>query len=356
MREVGDQSRHRALAASAARPFGFLSSRGPNSRAVSLLAAAAGALVILFGIGAVSLVVAGGTPALRDETDDATVTGGTLVVSGIAHNTGKGDARGVVVSVKVGIGGGITKSTNVGSVPAGGSAPYEVSVDLGSSSTSGNIPYTAKPSWDEPALDIDGDHYASTIVNGHEMVDHIGSVRNTGRSPAPNAVVLFELTTDKEGKNVLGHASQNLGTVAPGKTAPYKVSIDIGTNPSDSWYAFYDVTYDAPNVALEQTASQTRGGRATITGHLRNTGRTDAERVSITKTVADAGGQSLAKGQVALGRIKPGARVAYKVVVDLAGVSRGDVTRQVTTADWYQTRFFIWREHERGTIATSSTS
>jgi hypothetical protein len=321
-----------------------------------LLASAVGALVILFGIGGVSLVLAGGTPSLADETDDATVTGGTLVVTGLAHNTGKGDASGVVITVRVGLGGGITTSTNVGTVPAGGSAPYKVSVDLGSLSTSGNIPYSAKPSWDEPALDIDGDHYASSVVNGHEMVDHIGSVRNTGKSPAPNAVVLFELTSDKDGKNVLGHGSQNLGTVAPGKTAPYKVSVDLGSNPSGSWYAFYDVTYDAPNVTLEETASQTLGGKVTIGGYVRNTGRTDADRVSITKTVAGAAGQSLAQGQVGVGRVRSGARVAYKVAIDLSGVSRGDITRQVTTADWYQTRFFIWREHQRGTIATSGTS
>jgi hypothetical protein len=356
MREVGARGENSPFSGSAMPSFALLSGRRPNSRVVLLLAAAVGALVLLFGIGAVSLALAGGTPALADETDDATVTGGNLVVTGLAHNTGKGDASGVVITVRVGLGGGITTSTNVGAIPAGGSAPYKVSVDLGSSSTSGNIPYSAKSSWDEPALDIDGDHYASSIVNGHEMVDHIGSVRNTGKSAAPNAVVLFQLASDKDGKNVLGHASQNVGTVAPGKAAAYKVSIDLGTNPSDSWYAFYDVTYDAPSVALEQTASQTLGGKVTISGHLRNTGRTDADRVSITKTVADATGQSLAKGQVAVGRVRSGTRVAYKVVIDLSGVSRGDITRQVTTADWYQTRFFIWREHQRGTIATTSTS
>ena len=356
MREVGVRGDASPFTAAATPPFGPLSSGVTNSRVVLLLAATVGALVILFGVGAVSLVLAGGTPSLADETDDATVTGGSLVVTGLAHNTGKGNASGVVITVRVGVGGGITTSTNVGTVPAGGSAPYKVSVDLGSLSTSGNIPYSAKPSWDEPALDIDGDHYASSVVNGHETVDHIGSVRNTGKSPAPNAVVLFELTSDKDGKNVLGHGSQNLGTVAPGKAAAYKVSIDLGTSPSNSWYAFYDVTYDAPNVVLEQTASQTLGGKVTINGHLRNTGRADADRVSITKTVANPAGHPLAKGEVAVGRVRAGTRAGYKIVIDLSGVSRGDITRQVTAADWYQTRFFIWREHQRGTIATSSTS
>jgi hypothetical protein len=331
------------------------SRRASSARTVVTVVGIVAVLVLLLGGTATGLILTGRTPSLADATDDSTVKGGQVVVSGVAHNTGKGDATGVVVTVKVTLNGTLTGTANIGAVPAGGSVPYKVTVDTGSNATGTAIPFTAQPSWDEASLDLAGDHYDASVVNGHGIVVHQGSVHNSGAAPAPNAVVAFDLTSDKDGKNVLAHSSQSVGNVPAGGDVPYNVSIDLGANPAQSWYAFYDVEYDEPTVALEQTTSATIGGTMSITGFLANRGQADADSVIVTKSVLDAAGKPLASGHVALGNVAPGKRIPYTVQIDLGQVSRGDIARGRSTYAWDQTRFLFLHEHKQASDSATVT-
>jgi hypothetical protein len=145
--------------------------------------------------------------------------------TGSVHNAGPGEAQNVVLTITFANdleGKNLISSgtNNLGTVAAGASLPYSVKVDLGA-----NPPHTVywgwRVAWSEPS--VSAADIKSTWVGG--TVTLAGSVTNIGKAPASGVVVVRTLL-DANGQPI-GSVTANLGRLAPGAKADYKLTFPL---------------------------------------------------------------------------------------------------------------------------------
>jgi len=146
--------------------------------------------------------------------------------AGSLHNAGPADAQNVVLTITFASDAGgqnlISSGTNnLGTLAAGASSPYSVKVDLGA-----NPPQTVywdwRVAWSEPKVSLAD--IKSTWVGG--TVTLVGSVTNRGKAPASDVVVVRTFL-DANGQPI-GSVTANLGRLAPGAKADYKLTFPLG--------------------------------------------------------------------------------------------------------------------------------
>ena len=301
---------------------------------------------------ALTLALAGGvvagsrTPALdADELDRASLSGGAVLVSGVAHNTGAGVAHNVVVNASATLAGGLQGDLRLGDLAAGQTVPYEIRLPLADGQlASADYTFAATPAWDRPALDV-SDHASSfSTAGGHVMVTETGFVKNVSALAASNVTLLWQNSADEGGKNVLGKASQNVGDVPAAGQVPFSLQVDLGGSPpADVWFS-YDFSFDAGDVKLEQQAARRIGGTLTFSGALRNRGSVSAGDVSLRSALLDRSGRALAKGATGIGGLAAGARRPYTLTIGLGDASADDIQAVQVTLAWRQKLLYLMME------------
>jgi hypothetical protein len=304
-----------------------------------IIAIVAGALIGLLVLATAGLaVLTSGTPTVAEKLDaNSLLTGGELVISGTATNAGSVDAANVVITGKIETP-ALQGTLNLGTLAAGASVPFEVPVPIGAS-TVGAYRFQTQTTWDEPALNLKDDKYDASFQGGHGVVVHTGSVHNSGKAAAPHATLNFTATTDEAGQNKIGSASQMVGDVAAGGEAAYKVSIDLGSSPPQSWWMQYSFDYARPSVRTGQESSQRVGGTLVLSGTIGNDGQAPAKAVTITRTVVDSAGKVLASAQAPIADLAPGKSAPYTVTVDLGNTVIENVSGLGGRVEYTQTRF-----------------
>ncbi len=285
-------------------------------------------------------LVTSGSPALVESADGAPVSGGAFVISGQATNAGAVDAPNVVVTGMVSAP-SLEAATKLGTIAAGASQPYSVSLPIGGSLVPGDAKFSTQTSWDEPSLAVVGDQFNPTYQGGHGVSVHTGSVHNGGTATAVKVTINMVATSGPTGGDQVGSGSQALGDIAAGADAAYTVNVDLGTNPPSVWYVHVALDYSKATVNTGQESITRVGGTVTVTGTLKNVGRSPADGVAVTRTVLDSGGQVLATGLSNVGQVKPGASIHYTVVIDLGAASVEKIAGLGGRVDYSQTRFLV---------------
>lgn len=307
---------------------------------------AAGLAVVLALALAAGVVIGSRTPSLdADELDSATLTGGAVLVTGVARNTGAGVAHNVVVNASATLASGLQGSAQLGDLAAGQSTPYAVLLPLAANQlASADYTFGAMPSWDQPTLDVT-DHASSFSPSaGHVIVTETGFVKNSSSLDASDVTLLWQNTSDQAGKNVLGKATEKIGDIPAGGQAPFSLQVDLGPNPpADIWFS-YDFTFAAGTVTLEQQAARRVGGTLTFSGALRNRGNVGAADVWLRSALLDRSGKPLARGATAVGGLPPGARHPYSLSIGLGQASADDIRAVQVTLAWRQKRLYVLME------------
>ncbi len=311
-----------------------------RSRLVIAGAALAGLLLVaLVGLVATSALV--GSPVLQYRDQPAMIAGGEAIVSGTATNSGKSDAANVVVKMHAQLGSGLDGQATIPKVAAGATQPYAITIPLGSATQPGNFSYDIAVGWDDPSLDVAGDGYDHSIVNGHGIVTHHGSVHNAGKGEAPNTVITFKLTGDQGGSQVLAQGTQNLGSVPAGGDKAYSIDLDLGASPPDSWYSRYSFAWDEAKVAAETDTAKFVGGTATLTGSVLNGGRAPAKGVTVTRQLLNLKGIVLANGSARLGQVAGHGKAPYAITIDLGQTSIQDVHTDRIVIAWTEMQLLV---------------
>ena len=327
---------------------------GPgNRRALIGVISAVMAIAALGIFGTVGVVIGARTPLLVAHVGNASLVGGSVVVSGVARNTGTGPAQNLVISAALDIGGGLNATANLGDLAAGASVPYSVTIPLGGVSASNGYKFKSVPRWDAASLDVTDNTYDFSTSGADDIVTERGNIKNTGKGNAPNVSILWTISSDKACKSVIGTTTKKVGDVAAGAAVPFQLAVDLGANsPNTVWYC-YDLRYDEGSVAAEQESSKRSGGTLTVAGTLHNEGPVPAAAVGLSLALFDSNGKRLAVSTTSIGGLVAKGKTAFTVTIDLGDVSPDDIHSARATLAWQQTRFFVVRENKTLTEAAT---
>jgi len=322
-----------------------------EQRIALVVAVAVVSSIVLAAAGTAGFLIGARTPRLDSESESASLTGGSIVISGVSRNNGAGVAHNVVVNATVDLSGtgplaqgdGV-RSVNLGDLAAGASKPYSVSIPVGDRNLGAGVRYKAAPSWDRPSLDVAELSFSVTYSGSHVIDNVTGKVKNSGKGPAPNVSITFTESADKAGQSVLGATTTKLGDVDASGEAPFKLAVDIGPNPPNDLYYGSTFSYDSAQVVDEQETERRVGGTLRMTGFVRNGGAVQAGRLVLSASLLNSFGTELASGAAKVGTLVPGARAPFSLTIDLGSSAAGDARWVRVTVAWEQTRFLILRE------------
>jgi hypothetical protein len=156
-----------------------------------------------------------------------------------------------------------------------------------------------------------------TVAGGQAVIT--GQAKNTGAGAAQKVVVTVNV---KVGGGLKGEAA--IGSVAPGATVPYKITLDLG-NATQPARVLYDVVADSGDPDLDLTNKnykQSMSGGHLVdeeTGTVHNGGTADAPNtvVTFTATPTSATTPVITTAKQNVGTVPAGSDVGYKIDLDL---------------------------------------